>query len=113
MLDLLVLRDLLDSIFRVAYYQTCILQSLADLVGILRGYTYKVFETFQDILTIVILSMINKFVNFLLHERLVRYNVGIGNIFKILHTDFNFRGDYLSLPDARPFGIIGSFGFFF
>ena len=41
------------------------------------------------------------------------YSVGVGNIFKILRIDFNFRGNYLSLPDARPFGITGSFGFYF
>ncbi|SDR66624.1 CarboxypepD_reg-like domain-containing protein [Formosa sp. Hel1_31_208] len=41
------------------------------------------------------------------------YSFGIGNIFKILRIDFNFRGNYLSTPDARPFGVTGSFGFNF
>lgn len=41
------------------------------------------------------------------------YSFGIGNIFKILRIDFNFRGNYLDLPDARRFGVTGSFGFFF
>lgn len=41
------------------------------------------------------------------------YSVGVGNIFKILRVDFNFRGNYLSNPDARRFGVTGSFGFYF
>jgi len=41
------------------------------------------------------------------------YSVGVANIFKILRIDFNFRGNYLDTPDARPFGITGSFGFSF
>ena len=41
------------------------------------------------------------------------YSVGVGNIFKILRIDFNFRGNYLDNPDARRFGITGSFGFSF
>lgn len=41
------------------------------------------------------------------------YSFGVANIFKILRIDFNFRGNYLDLPDARRFGITGSFGFFF
>lgn len=41
------------------------------------------------------------------------YSVGVGNIFKILRIDFNFRGNYLDLPDARSFGVTGSFGFYF
>lgn len=41
------------------------------------------------------------------------YSFGIGNIFKILRIDFNFRGNYLDNPDARAFGITGSFGFQF
>lgn len=41
------------------------------------------------------------------------YSLGVGNIFKILRIDFNFRGNYLDSPDARPFGITGSFGFKF
>ena len=41
------------------------------------------------------------------------YSFGIGNIFKILRIDFNFRGNYLDNPDARRFSIRGSFGFSF
>ena len=41
------------------------------------------------------------------------YSVGIGNIFKILRIDFNFRGNYLENPEARSFGVTGSFGFLF
>lgn len=41
------------------------------------------------------------------------YSFGIGNIFRIFRIDFNFRGNYLDNPDARPFSITGSFGFSF
>jgi len=41
------------------------------------------------------------------------YSLGIGNIFKILRIDFNFRGNYLENPDARKFGVTGTFGFHF
>ncbi|RDY58829.1 DUF5686 and carboxypeptidase-like regulatory domain-containing protein [Flagellimonas nanhaiensis] len=41
------------------------------------------------------------------------YSFGVGNIFKILRIDFNFRGNYLDNPDARRFGITGTFGFNF
>jgi len=41
------------------------------------------------------------------------YSFGIGNIFKIFRLDFNFRGNYLEAPDARPFSVTGSFGFKF
>jgi hypothetical protein len=41
------------------------------------------------------------------------YSFGIGNIFKIFRLDFNFRGNYLDNPDARPFGVTGTFGFVF
>ncbi|WP_127141195.1 DUF5686 family protein [Flagellimonas marinaquae] len=41
------------------------------------------------------------------------YSFGVGNIFKILRIDFNFRGNYLDNPDARAFGITGTFGFSF
>lgn len=41
------------------------------------------------------------------------YSFGVANIFKILRIDFNFRGNYLDRPDARRFGITGSFGFYF
>jgi hypothetical protein len=41
------------------------------------------------------------------------YSAGIGNIFKVLRIDVNFRGSYNYLPDARSIGITGSFGFSF
>ncbi|MEJ1222603.1 DUF5686 family protein [Sediminicola sp. 1XM1-17] len=41
------------------------------------------------------------------------YSLGVGNIFRILRIDFNFRGNYLENPDARAFGVTGSFGFSF
>ncbi|SIR10072.1 DUF5686 family protein [Maribacter ulvicola] len=41
------------------------------------------------------------------------YSFGIGNIFKIFRLDFNFRGNYLENPDARKFGVTGTFGFVF
>ena len=41
------------------------------------------------------------------------YSVGVANIFKVLRLDFNFRGNYLEAPNARKFGITGSFGFYF
>ncbi|MEN1785315.1 MAG: DUF5686 family protein [Bacteroidota bacterium] len=41
------------------------------------------------------------------------YSFGIGNIFKIFRLDFNFRGNYLDAPEARPFGVTGTFGFNF
>ncbi|PKA99111.1 carboxypeptidase-like protein [Flavobacteriaceae bacterium MAR_2009_75] len=41
------------------------------------------------------------------------YSFGVGNIFKVLRIDFNFRGNYLDAPDARPFSITGTFGFDF
>ncbi|MFS4469719.1 DUF5686 family protein [Maribacter sp. 2210JD10-5] len=41
------------------------------------------------------------------------YSVGVGNIFKVFRIDFNFRGNYLDSPNARPFGVTGTFGFNF
>ncbi|MFK7833510.1 MAG: DUF5686 family protein [Winogradskyella sp.] len=41
------------------------------------------------------------------------YSFGVANIFKVLRLDFNFRGNYLDRPNARRFGITGSFGFSF
>jgi len=41
------------------------------------------------------------------------YSLGIGNIFRVFRLDFHFRGNYLSNPDARKFGVTGSFGFSF
>ena len=41
------------------------------------------------------------------------YSVGIGNIFKILRLDVNFRGNYLDNPGARKFGVTFTTGFNF
>lgn len=41
------------------------------------------------------------------------YSFGVSNIFKIFRLDFNFRGNYLENPDARPFSVTGTFGFNF
>ena len=44
------------------------------------------------------------------------YSIGIGNIFKVFRIDFNVRGNYLNEvthPDARKYGVTGSFGFDF
>ena len=41
------------------------------------------------------------------------YSFGVGNIFKIFRIDFNFRGNYLDNPEARPFSVTGTFGFNF
>ncbi|MDD7885539.1 DUF5686 and carboxypeptidase-like regulatory domain-containing protein [Flavivirga sp. 57AJ16] len=44
------------------------------------------------------------------------YSLGVGNIFKVFRIDFNFRGNYLDEiknPDARKFGVTGTFGFYF
>ncbi|WP_405208210.1 DUF5686 family protein [Aquimarina sp. LLG6339-5] len=41
------------------------------------------------------------------------YSVGVGNIFKVFRIDFHFRGNYFDNPDARDFGVTGSFGFYF
>lgn len=41
------------------------------------------------------------------------YSFGIGNIFKLLRIDFNFRGNYLDLPDARNFSVTGNLEFSF
>ncbi len=41
------------------------------------------------------------------------YSFGVGNIFKIFRVDFNFRGNYLDNPNARSFGVTGTFGFNF
>ncbi|WP_299890125.1 DUF5686 and carboxypeptidase-like regulatory domain-containing protein [uncultured Lacinutrix sp.] len=49
-------------------------------------------------------------------EAYYEYSVGVGNIFKVFRIDFNFRGNYLDQnlnPDARKFGVTGSFGFYF
>jgi hypothetical protein len=41
------------------------------------------------------------------------YSLGVGNIFKVFRIDFNFRGNYFEVPNARKFGITGTFGFNF
>ncbi|MFD0799341.1 DUF5686 family protein [Maribacter chungangensis] len=41
------------------------------------------------------------------------YSLGIGNIFRVFRVDFNFRGNYLDNPNARAFGVTGTFGFSF
>ena len=44
------------------------------------------------------------------------YSLGIDNIFKVFRIDFNFRGNYKNktlYPNARKFGITGTFGFNF
>lgn len=41
------------------------------------------------------------------------YSFGVGNILKILRIDFNFRGNYLEVPDARKFGVTGALEFSF
>lgn len=44
------------------------------------------------------------------------YGFGIGNIFKVFRIDFNFRGNYtdeILNPNARKFGVTGTFGFYF
>ncbi len=49
-------------------------------------------------------------------EPYYEYSFGIGNIFKVFRIDFNFRGNYkndILYPDARKFGVTGSFGFYF
>ena len=49
-------------------------------------------------------------------EPYYEYSLGVGNIFKVFRIDFNFRGNYKDkdlYPDARKFGITGSFGFYF
>ncbi|MEP3838756.1 MAG: DUF5686 family protein [Algibacter sp.] len=50
------------------------------------------------------------------NEPYYEYSLGVGNIFKVLRIDFNFRGNYKDkalYPDARKFGVTGSFGFYF
>jgi len=49
-------------------------------------------------------------------EPYYEYSLGIGNIFKVFRIDFNFRGNYKDealYPNARKFGVTGSFGFYF
>lgn len=49
-------------------------------------------------------------------EPYYEYSIGVGNIFKVFRIDFNFRGNYKDdtlYPNARKFGVTGSFGFYF
>ncbi|MFH4968618.1 DUF5686 family protein [Gaetbulibacter sp. M240] len=49
-------------------------------------------------------------------EPYYEYSLGVGNIFKVFRIDFNFRGNYkdpILYPNARKFGVTGSFGFYF
>jgi len=48
-----------------------------------------------------------------LAEPYFEYSFGVGNIFNVFRIDVNIRGNYNELPDARDFGVTGSFGFFF
>ncbi|MCB4798558.1 DUF5686 and carboxypeptidase-like regulatory domain-containing protein [Neotamlana laminarinivorans] len=50
------------------------------------------------------------------NEPYYEYSLGVGNIFKVFRIDFNFRGNYkddMAYPEARKFGVTGSFGFNF
>ncbi|WP_372937773.1 DUF5686 family protein [Seonamhaeicola sp.] len=50
------------------------------------------------------------------NEPYYEYSLGIGNIFKVFRIDFNFRGNYKDetlYPNARKFGVTGSFWFYF
>ncbi len=46
-------------------------------------------------------------------EPYYEYSFGVGNIFRVLRIDFNFRGNYNDLPDARRFGVTGALQFSF
>ena len=41
------------------------------------------------------------------------WSAGVGNIFKILAIEFNFRGNYLDNPGIRKIGVTGSLSFSF
>ncbi|WP_335964619.1 DUF5686 family protein [Galbibacter sp. PAP.153] len=41
------------------------------------------------------------------------YSFGIANILKIIRIDFNFRGNYFEIPDARKFSVTGNLEFVF
>ncbi len=41
------------------------------------------------------------------------YNVGVGNIFKVMRLDFAWRGNYRNVPDANKWGVKVEFGFYF
>lgn len=41
------------------------------------------------------------------------YNLGIGNIFKVMRLDFSWRGSHRNVPDTHNFGVKVEFGFYF
>jgi len=41
------------------------------------------------------------------------YSVGVGNIFKVLRVDFNWRGNYRDAPNANNFTIKAAIGIHF
>lgn len=41
------------------------------------------------------------------------YNVGVGNIFKVMRLDFSWRGSYRDTPDTNKWGVKVEFGFYF
>ena len=41
------------------------------------------------------------------------YHFGIGNIFKLLRVDFEYRGSYRDVPGATNFAVKIGFGFYF
>ncbi len=41
------------------------------------------------------------------------YHVGIGNIFKLLRIDLEYRGSYRDVPNATKFAVKGGLGFYF
>lgn len=41
------------------------------------------------------------------------YNVGVGNIFKVMRIDFSWRGSYRDTPDTNKWGVKVEFGFYF
>ena len=41
------------------------------------------------------------------------YHFGIGNIFKLLRVDFEYRGSYLNTPGSANFAVKVGLGFYF
>jgi hypothetical protein len=41
------------------------------------------------------------------------YHVGIGNIFKLIRIDLEYRGSYRDVPNATKFAVKGGLGFYF
>jgi hypothetical protein len=41
------------------------------------------------------------------------YHVGIGNIFKLLRIDLEYRGSYRDVPNSTKFAVKGGLGFYF